>query len=339
MLAPTKNKYHMNTRICMYILLLATVISCKEKNSYESESFGDMTIIGQKMVDIVLTPDKINGSLYITSKPNDQIVTLSGTSNYENLIGLSHTKVITGNLQIINNDELSDLSPLDSLRIVDKSIMIKDNPNISKLDFISNLKVINGIELRRIRISDLDFISKIKNINGWLGLHELEYLKGFGNLKIESVKGLFLDSLVHMENTDFLSNLREITDAIYLTENPNLRRVNLKVENTKLNSHLNISSNKLLTQIIGLEEIQTINKELIIIGNESLTNLDFLKGLTQVNGSIMIRGNPNLIDFSGLANIQHVKGSVQIEDNGAVDNKVYGQILEWKRKWKAGANK
>lgn len=323
----------------MSFLLFFFTIGCNEQKESLTQSIGDMAISGQKMLDVVVTPDKINGTLFITSQPNDQIINLSGTSNYENLIGVSHTKIITGDLWIRNNNELSDLSPLDSLTTIGKSIMIKNNPKIFNLDFISDLKEFNGIELRQIGISNLDFIKSVKKINGWLGLQELNNLKVFTNLEIERVRGLSLDSLEHMTNTDFLNNLNRVTDAIYLKRNPNLKQISLMIANTNLNGNLNISSNKLLTEINGLDQIQTINKELMIIDNESLTNLDFIKGVKHVNGSIRIRGNSNLIDFSGLSNIQSVKGAIQIEDNGVIDAKAYGQILEWRKKWKAGANK
>lgn len=329
----------MKNRKYLFILLLIGNYSCLDTRPTQSQSFGDMIVVGQKMVDVLLTPDKVNGMLYITSKPNDQIISLRGTSNYENLIGVSHTKIITGNLRIMNNNELSDLSPLDSLTSIGKSIDIEYCPKISKLNFISNLDKINGISLRNIGISNLDFIKRVKNINGTFSLSELNNLQDFTSLDIEFVENLFLDSLVYMEDTKFLSKLIGISDNIFIVENPNLKKVSLILENKNLEGHLNISSNKLLTEINGFDQIRIINKELHIIGNESITNLDFLKSLKQVNGSIMIRGNPNLVDFSALSNIQLVKGSVQIEDNGPIDTKMYSQIMGWEKKWKAGANK
>lgn len=312
-------------------------LGCQEPGEKLSESAGDMTFSGQRMLDVVVAPDKINGTLFITSPPSDQITDLSGTSPHENLSGVSQVKIVTGDLWIKDNMELTDLSHLEALTTIGKSIMIKNNPKVAHLDFIKDLESFNGIELKKIGISNLDFLKNTKQLSGFLGLHELSNLKTFTLLDIEQVKGLFLDSLDHMTNTDFLQNLATITDAIYIQKNPNLQRVTLKITNSTLNSHLNISSNALLAEIKGLDQLETINRQLKIIDNASITNLDFLKGIEHINGGLWIRGNTNLADFSGLAGIKSVKGPIQIEDNGPIDAEIYGQILSWKKQWKSGS--
>ena len=317
----------------LLLLLLLVNFSCEEQKTYQSESSGDIAISGQKMIDVLLTPDKINGIFFITSRENDPITNLRGNSKYENLIGVSHTKEVTGDLHITNNKELADLSPLDSLIVIGHSIMIKNNPKISNLDFIKSIKAFGGIELKQISISNLDFLEDVEVLDRYLGLHELDSLKDFSTLKLQKVKGIFLDSLQHMTNTDFLSNLEQITDAIYITKNPNLTHIKLNLKNTTLKQRIRISSNNQLTSIEGLEQLQQIDKDIIIADNDSLTDLNFLKSIKEINGRLSIRGNKNLVDFSGLSNIESVKGSILIEDNGQIDSEVSSQIRQWKKKW------
>ncbi|MEM7105752.1 MAG: hypothetical protein AAF502_21620 [Bacteroidota bacterium] len=322
--------------ITLFLGLMSLGCNAQKEDKNYSESMGDVSIVGQKKVDVTVTPDKINGTLLIMSRPNDPVVDLSGMSPYENLKGVSHTKEITGDLYIKGNQELADLSPLDSLIVVGNMITIIDNPKVSNLDFISSINSFKGIKLTGINISNLEFLKTVKTLEGNFGLGKLDRLTEFTPLPLEKAKGLFLDALTHMKNTDFLSNLNTISGAIYFTNNPALENITLNIKNPTLNSNLNISSNEALTTVEGLENVVTLNQGLTIIDNIALENLNFLSGVKRINGNLRIRGNSKLVDFSGLSNIESVTGAVQIEDNGAIDTETYGQILAWQKKWKSG---
>ena len=75
---------------------------------------------------------------------------------------------------------------------------------------------------------------------------------------------------------------------------------------------LYISNNDSLDNLSGLENLASIGGSLDISQNQALTDLSGLEGLTSLTGSLLILGNDSLVSLEGLEGLTTVNGNLQI---------------------------
>lgn len=92
----------------------------------------------------------------------------------------------------------------------------------------------------------------------------------------------------------------------------NLNGLNQLQSITKSLFILNCSS---LTSLAGLSNLSNIGVELTIDNCDALTNLNGLESLPFIGGSLTITGNAQLNDMSALSGVDHVNGALDIAQN------------------------
>ena len=207
---------------------------------------------------------------------NVQLLDLEGLNSLENVGGdfiiqsaikllninaLTSFTIISGKLNISNNDSLLDIDGLNQIQSL-QSLTINENLNLLSIDGISN---IDSIE------EDI-FISKnfkLTNIDALSNISTIKNIVISFNFILKDLNGL--SSLTNVENS-------------------------FKIDGNYSQTPLNIG----LINLMGLDNLTTIGGEFNILDNEDLLSLDGLESLISVGGTIWIDDNTSLVDFCAL---------------------------------------
>ena len=107
----------------------------------------------------------------------------------------------------------------------------------------------------------------------------------------------------------------DLTGQIKITDNPKLTILTPLNGITSMGSDVTIKRNN-LSNLIGLENIQTIGGFLNVREEPSLTDISALLTLTSVgNNTLNISDNPVLTNLDGLDNVTSINGSLYISNN------------------------
>ena len=126
------------------------------------------------------------------------------------------------------------------------------------------------------------------------------------------------------DNLEDIFGLAQITGAltgqIKITDNPKLTDITQLNGITSTGSDVTIKKNN-LSNLTGLENIQTIGGFLNIRAEPSLTSISVLSTLTSVgNNTLDISDNPLLTTLAGLENVTSINGSLYLSNNTELGN-------------------
>ncbi len=95
---------------------------------------------------------------------------------------------------------------------------------------------------------------------------------------------------------------------------------NVVVHSALLND---LSQLECLESVVGNFDIGTckleIPSEIVCAGNPELSNLAGLERLNSISGNLRIEGNPKLVNLNGLTSLTHIGGNFTVHANGVVD--------------------
>ncbi|WP_066632859.1 receptor L domain-containing protein [Labilibacter marinus] len=269
-----------------------------DKNNYKDYSFLsnleeiDFLIIENGVEDLSFLKklQKINTGLYI-----------KGADEIENLDFFESLEEVNGNLSIINNRKLSDLTILDKVegdisgfeywvdseqfvstnlpKILQSctelnNLWISDfNGVINDLNMLSNLEVVHGdVE---IDANNIDGLKKLNKIGGNASFRPLKSTT-ISDLNNLTTIGGDLDFLYSsLVSLDGLNNLKSVGGFLWIKENKALRTLD------------------------GLNNLETIGGELSIVNNNTLMSLAGLENLTECT-YLAIWSNDFLDDYCPL---------------------------------------
>ena len=287
-------------KLIVIAFISMVILSCTseiKKENIKLTKYEVFPIVGQSQLN-QFNPKEVVHGLLITSVPNDPVISL---------IKLGDLKEIKGTLSIQSNSELNDTTMFHSLKKIGDILILDKNPKMDNISFIENLDFLGGVSISQINISNLRSLQNLTTINNGFHLNKLPNLKEFNPLQLVKISGtLSLRNLNHLENTEFLKEVKNLGGSLRITENINLKSINLNLTDTLLNGFLTIYANASLTDISGLENFTHVTKEVLIADNPLITNLDFLNNLKHVGLSLVIRNNKNLKDISGLSGIEYI---------------------------------
>ena len=243
-------------------------------------------------------------SYYDTAYHNDSVDDLSGYTS------------VTGYL-FINNTSLTDLTALNSLNRVEKPLTIMNNASLSSLEGLNHLETAYSIN-----IMDNDALTNLEGLDNldstgqiWIKNNaHLQSLDGLGNLRsaveIAAVNNPELISLAA------ISHLTSI-EKIEITGNDSLETV--EALGALLPETMTISSNASLISLEGLYENRTtIEGSLYIVGNPVLSDLKGLEHIESVSGTLLIQKQESRTILDGLNNLISVN-ELNIRSNGAIE--------------------
>lgn len=258
----------MNTRLQPYLLLALCWVICltsstvfaQDSNVYE----GDLKFFTQAELD-TFSYERVTGDLTIGSFSD-----ISGTG----------TSLIT------------DLSPLQTLKRVDGTLLIGLNNNISTLKGLENLCRVGGPFL----IYGNDQLTTLE------GLDRLHYVGGDLTIEIND----------HLQSLNGLEKLESVQGNIYIVTNDALTTLSGLDNLRKVGESLTIVDNNALINLEGLGGLDSI-------GSLSLGSNDEISSLSGLNPSVTILGYANFNDNSKLAEcciiLNNVQGEVRLTRN------------------------
>ena len=276
--------------------------------------FDEYAIIGNGTNDIVtLTPlgtlTSVLGDLAIVNNPL-----------LSNLSGLNNLTTVGGKLEI-RFMEIESLSGLESLNYVD-GLDISSNPNLATLNGLENLSN-SGAEDFRIGFNEgltsLSGLENLESIGGNFTLTEnalLTQLSGLENLTTNS--GDLRISVTNLTSINSLSNLNTIGGSLFIDYNDDLLSLNGLENISVINGFVSISHNNALTSLSGLDGLTSITDNLHIADNESLLSLSGLNNLSLIGEFTTIRDNPLLTSLDGLNSLSQANNQILITENNAL---------------------
>ncbi len=249
-------------------------------------------------------------------------ITLS-TQEEVDTFGANEYTTINGSLYI--EGTVTDLSPLESIVIINSAFEVKNTQNLQNLEGLNNLKITGNIFPNGFRIQNnlvLESLSGLNNLEITRGesyiinndnltnMHGLDsyYAASAGEFRIEDCDGL--------QNLSGLENLEFIGSTLYIRNNTSLSDLSALIDLNFVTS-IYISDNSDLQDINGFDSLLT-TESVSIINNDNLINLSGLLNLTSVD-AITISHNDLLDDLSGLSNLTSLN-VITISHNDLLDD-------------------
>ncbi len=274
--------------------------------------FHGMQIVNNKALKSLEGLEKLirsNGEFYIIN--NDELVDLNGLNNFR----LNHF----GEFRIDGCEKLRNLHGIENFEWLDGDIMIIKNPVLEDISAFEKLNFMTG----RIRIINN---ASIQNVHGFEGLKEVDGIEVYDNEKLSDIKGFCslerITSVILFRNNSALkdlSGLEKIMTCEYLTIEDSPALTSLKgLENlNNIKYHIRISN----TGLTNLNELKYLTKAgyLYIIRNENLQSISGLNMLTELSG-LNIGSNNQLKSLFGLNNLTKADGQIYIGYNKTLND-------------------
>lgn len=256
-----------------------------------------------------------------------------------NLYGLHNLTISGGTTGISFNNNLINLDELSNLETISGVLFITDNSQLNSIEALSNITELIGLDIRNLpSLTSLYGLHNLASVE-WdssgdvsiTGENGFTTLEGLNSLTL--INGsLTLQNLPNLTSLEGLNNLQAVAE-IRIQNNPLLNSIsaleNLDDNDTNYEGisvgGIHISKNASLESLHGLHNLTTTG-DLLIENCNSLTNLSGLDSLETIGsvalmfGSLQILNNSSLVDLSGLANLTAIGGGLNIQDNEALEN-------------------
>lgn len=258
--------------------------------------FGGMNISFNATIDDLRALENVHVSegLYLTAN-----------TNLRTLDGFRHTDEFLLGLGLFNNPALTDLSALGGVRAFYDQIVIWGNESL--VDF-TGLDSVEHIGNRLIIRDTAPFtndgsvgLESLKTFDGWLivdtgfDVRWIPQLESTGTLSFQSdsltdltafsrilvKRGLWVNQNQNLLSLDGLSHDGVLEDEVHLDQTPLLTNLDA-LRGVTFIGELYISANAALTNLEGLNDLESIGSRLTIADNARLENLDGLVGLTSI---------------------------------------------------------
>ena len=248
----------------------------------------------------------IEGSVKISIGP------LPGAERIQNLHGFSHLEYIHGDF-IIEETNISDLTGLESLKIVGGDLLIFGNQELQNLEGLNNLEeIVKSLSVYHCSsLSSLSGLDSLSQIGSDLHLRFATVLTDMSSLqKLENINGSIvlqgLDSLRSLQGLDSIKNIGTADDnfsgLLGIVDCHSLENLN-HLSGLKSLSNLQIWDNGQLKTLSGLQNLDTIRTELSILQNPALENLDALSNVSSSLKAFFIIDNDKLTHLDGIRNM------------------------------------
>ena len=302
---------------------------------------GDLNLKTQADVD-AFTYCEVTGNLAI------------GGPDINDLSNLSTLTKVIGDVSIVGNSSLTNLSGLNNLTQIKGGLLMMFN-NIQEINGLSNLTFIgeslgiignraltnvNGLQqLSSVKTISLSGNNELQNINGLSISGSIENLFITNNGKLSHLNGLSTISLVNgnltLQNNTALDKacgimqLLEIPDAvsgtIIISDNgPTTSTVQDIISECTITCSGSYQGDVILTSQTEVDAFNycelrgNLTIQEAVAGD--ITNLDALRGLNTLTGYLRVRHNTALVNLDGLIGLTVLDNSLEIWNNGSLSN-------------------
>ncbi|MEO1259008.1 MAG: T9SS type A sorting domain-containing protein [Bacteroidota bacterium] len=229
---------------------------------------------------------------------------VSGSSDIDDISGLSNLTAINSFLTIRNNPLLTDISALDGVGSV-TAIWIDDCDALVTLDNafqgVSSLSGSLIIEKCAL-LSDISGLNSVTTIGGELSIKNNGALASLASLNAVTAIG----------------------DDLEITVNPGLTELNHFNNLTTVNGWIQIEQNTALNTISGFSDLTTVDGNssvnIHIVGNSGLTDVSGFDDIAMLDKDVVFRTNAALTDISGFGSLTSIGGGTIFTDALIIEN-------------------
>ncbi len=316
-----------NGTVSKNALVTITLNDLVEENIYD----GDVILRSQQEV----SDFGANNYTHITGYLVIGVPDGTGSSNISDLSPLNTIKRIDNYIQIIKNSILTSTSGLNIHYLVG-GISITENPSLERIEGFNDITSILLLNLSNNDVlSDLSGLTQITEIQYNLSIIQCPLITNLDWLTNLTIAGntITISSCDSLRNVNGLNNLRELTSesgSITVSYNDALENLDGLLNLNATLTTLYVMGNPLLQNISGLENID-VYQTLKIIDNNLLQSLQGLEKVTRNFSIISIVNNNSLIELQGLNNLSHTYGEFNIRNNGGLTslNGLNGLLNIW----------
>jgi len=289
------------------------------------DSIGGLTIFSNPfLIDL----NDLESLIYI----NEDI--MINSSSLSSLEGLNNIEYIGGNLDIIYNDLLQDITALSKVTSVGGNLYVISN---SALNSLSGLQNINASSILNLYIYNNSSLSTcaIQSICDYLA-NPNGYVKIYDNVtgcnspgEIAGTCGFAMDCLpyghyyfVNQSNIDsfpaYYPGCTELKGNTII-QGSSITNLNGLSSVISIGNNLTISTDS-LKNLVGLGNLENIGEDFLIKDNYALDSLVDIYGLTDVGKNLTISNNTSLTNLWGLNNLYSIGGKMLIQDNPRLES-------------------
>ena len=293
-------------------------------------------------IDATTTQSEFDSLRLCTTIGGDLVVT--GTQLQS--LDLPFLTAVNGTLQISNNNQLSDLGGLSSLRHIGYLLLEQNaalaSVSLEELDFLDTLRIFDNDALTTLDGLGVDPAGgpDLTALSGNVFIGHNDTLATIGGLSsVTSLGGdLTIQENATLDNLLGLGSLG-VVNSLSLSANPALHSISALSSLLLINADLTIDNNG-LSNLVGLQSLSWLAGDLSIINNSGLlstaslasfpttlggsvnisdnkllANLEGLAGRPSINGDLILIGNEVLPDLHDLISLQRVHGDLTIKGN------------------------
>lgn len=267
------------------------------------------------------------GNEEVFSSPNENKIydgnVILNTQEEVIAFGANNYTTIDGSLLI--NGTVTDLTPLESLVIVNNSFTIRNTVNLKNLEGLNNLKVTgkrfaNGFLIRdNLALESLNGLNSLEATNGETDIINNNYLinlQGLNNYIGANAGEFRIEDCDRLQSLSGLENFSFVGYYLYIRNNEVLNDLSALSRLSFVGERVHISNNPNLENLNGFD-LLTSTKGVDVFYNDALKNLDGLRNLVHVSESISIKYNDKLADLTAFQNIT-TTAYLTIEYNNAL---------------------
>lgn len=266
------------------------------------------------------------------------------------LDGLSSLKTIRNGFYIGWNPVLSSMNGIEQLETIGANLSFENNLALTTLQGLDNLKLVGGrLWLSRnhalLSLNGLNLVDSIGEINidendMLQNLSGLDNLKSAGSIRIEQNESLYsLTGLSNLEsvpggvviflnlglvNLGNLEKLEHVGTKFWISYNPLIESLDgLNLHSISGGDPLTFFDGLLITDtkitnLNGLENLETVDGRIYIGYNVNLKTLDALDNLRYCNGHLGIEDNITLHSIDAIADLEYINGELELSDNDSL---------------------
>ena len=220
-------------------------------------------------------------------------------------LGETECDVILGDLTI-KGSTIESLLPLSNLELLNGKLRILDNPKLSSLSGLDNLRSVGDrVYLNGRSLSSIDALNSLTSVGGEFQMRNTGVAEANGLESLVSVgRSLIFEDNAFLEHLDGLINVSQLGGGVILWFNQSLRNVEGLINlPTEINGSIRIYYAPSLEQLDGFANIRKIDGFLEII-ETGVGNIDGFSNLVEINGSLSIKDNTNLAHIDGLSSLR-----------------------------------
>lgn len=239
----------------------------------------------------------------------------------QTLDGLQQIESIGGDLGICCTAwPFKNLEGLNNLKSVGGYVHITGHKGLQDISALSQLTTIGG-ELKifnNLILENLDGLESLESVGGYLDIQWNDNIKDISALRNLSHVG----GSIEVDGNDvlqtlggFMSDIDYLEKSLSITNNPLLTELTGIESLDSVGGYLSIRGNAMLNKISTLTDLQVVGGGLTIQDNPSLTSLEGLENLREVRANLTIQNNDTLATASGLQNLSYVRNYLRISGN------------------------